>query len=95
MMMVCHGGYEPGEVVKKLREYRVAMIIPPGFSVAQSRVRLFTSEELAWHEFRETGMYLQIYDDVYDVSTGTFCCERAGGQRLTCCSVPRHASRRY
>lgn len=63
-------GYRPREVVKRLLSYRVAMLFPVGLDVAPKQIRTFTSEELGWHQFRETGIYVQIYDDVYDVSTG-------------------------
>ncbi|KAH6691321.1 hypothetical protein F5X68DRAFT_259402 [Plectosphaerella plurivora] len=69
MLAVHAEGYRPREVVKRLLRYRVAMLFPVGLDVGPKQVRTFTSEELGWHQFRETGMYVQIYNDVYDVST--------------------------
>jgi hypothetical protein len=60
-------------ILERLMPYRCAKIItPPAAETNLSDLRMFlTREEVRWNEFPETGMYVIIDNNVYDVS-GTF-----------------------
>lgn len=56
-------------VLERLMPYRCAKIAPRQLTIGNPDLRMFlTREEVRWHEFPETGMYVIIDRFVYDVS---------------------------
>lgn len=69
MLAVQQAGFEADDVLEMLKPFRIGMLMAPGLDEETETCGLFTIDELGWHQFRETGMYVQIYDDVYDVAS--------------------------
>lgn len=60
----------PEQVVEYLWPYRCATLAEPrpAKGPSASSESLFTRKEVAWHTYRETGMYTIIGDNVYDMT---------------------------
>lgn len=80
MFEVLLAGYRPYEVVQDIAHLKVGMLPPIGLDSAPAPPLPFTAEELGWHQFRETGMLIQIYDDVYDIGSGKIPADEAHGE---------------
>lgn len=62
---------EHPEIVEMLRGYRCAKLVESKKGSNKKGPRLeipFTLEEVLWHEFPETGMYVILHGQVLDVS---------------------------
>ncbi|KAF9881430.1 hypothetical protein CkaCkLH20_00576 [Colletotrichum karsti] len=72
-------GYHHEHIFSNLRPYQIGWIKPE--KTAKRRIdRIFTAEEVRWHAFRETGIYIIINNYVYDFTE--YCDVHPGGKSI-------------
>lgn len=77
MLGLLDAGYHHELIQKHMRPYKIGWARYPFGREVDSR-QVFTVDDVKWHAFRETGMYVIIEDEVYDF-TGEWCSREPEG----------------
>lgn len=83
MLDLLDAGYDPDLVAEHMRPYNIGWTAEPFSGDAlyfRLQVRPFTVDEVKWHAFRQTGMYIIIDDGVYDFTE--YCDMHPGGRAI-------------
>lgn len=68
--IIANGTIDPYQLIEDLRPHRCAILAEPrpGDGPDAFHESIYTTKEVAWHTYREVGMYTIIRDKVYDLT---------------------------
>ncbi|KAM0272604.1 hypothetical protein ACHAQH_008614 [Verticillium albo-atrum] len=98
MPKVVFQNHDFDEALELIRPFRIGMTVPFGLSSTSESSRVIGEHEIGWSQFEETRQYVQIHDDVYDITDygvwhpgGTTILTNAAGTNVTSLFEEHHS----